>query len=423
MYEGFVPRSCFPMSIFSNKILDRINGEEIAKLTLDLVNIHSVTGTEQVIQEFYAAYLKKAGLEVKMQQVDETGRSNVIGKISGRGDGKNLMIHSHLDTIGWADCVQPYYNKDENRVYGRGAADMKGQCALQAVAGKAIIDSGIKLNGDLYIIGSVGEELTLKPDGSYWKIGAQASVEQSFPVPDAAVVLECHPPLGLALANKGAMGFEFTVYGADRLLHESAVPFFNNPTYWQAEVIVALEKLNQELSKRKHPHAGPPYINVMSSTHPVFSNTVPTSIKIRGTRRINPGETREGVLAEFDALVNELRRRSPLRIEMSLAGSGEPLAWEVSPDEPIVKSFQKAFKEVVGKDVLLGGHAAASDARWFNKGVSEWHKKYNPKGITTIAFGPNHDSLHSNLEHIDVGQAVTAAKVITLATLDFCGTV
>jgi acetylornithine deacetylase/succinyl-diaminopimelate desuccinylase-like protein len=144
------------------------------------------------------------------------------------------------------------------------------------------------------------------------------------------------------------------------------------------------------------------------------------SIKIRGTRRVNFGETREGVLKEFGDLFGELCKRSPLKIEMNV--TGEPLAWEVSPKEPVVKSFQKAFKKVTGKKVLLGGHAANADSRWFSKGASAWHRKYNPKGIVTINFGPDHDSLHSNLEHMDIDQAVTAAKVIALAALDFCGT-
>jgi acetylornithine deacetylase/succinyl-diaminopimelate desuccinylase-like protein len=403
-----------------SKILDNITGEEVAKLTLDLVRIHSETGKEHEAQKFYAEYLKNAGLEVTLQPVDDLGRSNVIGKIPGRDRGRKLMIHSHLDTIPWADAVEPYFNKAENRVYGRGSADMKGQCSLQAVAAKAIANSGVKLKGNLYIIGSMGEETgTKKPDGTPWVIGAQSTVEQKYPIVDAAVVLECHPPLGLALANKGSMGFEFTVYGADRILHESAVPFARNPTYRQGEVVVALEKLNRKLSKRKHRFVGPPYINVFSVNHPIFAKTIPTSIKIKGTRRVNPDETKESVTKEFNDLLADLRKRSPLRIEFDL--TGEPLAWEVSPKEPVVKSFQKAFKEVTGRDVLLGGHAANADSRWFSKGASEWHKKYNPKGIVTINFGPDHDSLHSNLEHMDIDQAVTAAKVIALASLDFCG--
>ena len=404
-----------------SRILDKITGKEIAELTLDLIKIHSETGKEQEAQNFYMEYLKKAGLEVTLQPVDDIGRCNVIGKIPGTGKGRKLMLHSHLDTIDWSDCVQPYFNEEENRVYGRGSADMKGQCALQAVAAKAIANSGVKFKGDLYVIGSMGEETgTKRPDGTPWVIGAQATVEKKYPIVDAVVVLECHPPLGLALANKGSMGFEFTVFGADRLLHESAVPFARNPTYWQAEVVVALEKLNEKLSRRKHRFAGPPYINVTSVSHPIFSNTVPTSIKIKGTRRVNPGETKESVTKEFNDLLADLRKRSPLKIEMNI--SGEPLAWEVSPREPVVKSFQKAFKQVTGKDVLLGGHAANADSRWFSKGVSEWHKKYNPKGTVTINFGPDHDSLHSNLEHMDIDQAVTAAKVIALASIDFCGT-
>ena len=182
-------------------------------------------------------------------------------------------------------------------------------------------------------------------------------VENKFPIVDAAVVLECSPPLGLALANKGAMSFEFTVYGADRLLHEMQVPFDHNPTYWQAELIVALQKLNKQLSKRKHRYGGQLYINVMSVNHPIFSNTIPMSIKIKGTRRVNPDETVESVTKEFETLLNDLKKRSPLKIQMNL--TGEPAQWEVSAKEPVVKSFQRAFKEVKRKLFVLAASARA----------------------------------------------------------------
>ncbi|MCJ7771310.1 M20/M25/M40 family metallo-hydrolase, partial [Candidatus Bathyarchaeota archaeon] len=140
-----------------------------------------------------------------------------------------------------------------------------------------------------------------------------------------------------------------------------------------------------------------------------------------GAIRVTPDESPARITADFETLVNELRQRSPLKIEMKV--TGEPLFWKVPESEPIVTSFQKAFKEVTGNEVLIGGHPANADSRWFNKGTSDWHKEYNPEGLTAIGFGPDHSSLHSNLEHIDIDQAVTAAKVIALAALDFCGTV
>jgi acetylornithine deacetylase/succinyl-diaminopimelate desuccinylase-like protein len=147
-------------------IMSRITEDSIADLTLNLVKIHSETGTEQKVQEFYAEHLKKAGLEVVFQPIDDTGRSNVIGKIPGTGGGKSLMIQGHLDTIPRGDCVQPSINREESRVYGRGACDCKGSCAAEAVVAKALVESGVRLKGDLYIVGIAGEETTRKPDGS-----------------------------------------------------------------------------------------------------------------------------------------------------------------------------------------------------------------------------------------------------------------
>jgi acetylornithine deacetylase/succinyl-diaminopimelate desuccinylase-like protein len=407
------------MSDFSKEIANRIRREDIINLTLDLVKIRSETGTEQQVQMLYADYLEKAGMELFVQPVDVTGRSNIIGKISGSGKGRSLMIQGHLDTISGSNCIQPYFNKEENRVYGRGSCDCKGQCALAAVAGKAIVESGVKLGGDLYIVGAVGEEGGPRmPDGNRWKIGAQTTVEKGFPAVNAIVVLEAHPPLGLAVTNKGSMSFEFSIIGADRQLHSVVAPLNRNPLFWQAEVIAALGRLNQEFSKMKHPYTTPPFIQLSAITYPEHSG-VPMSCTIRGGIRVNPGDTKN-IVEKFEALLKQLRSQVPLEINMTVGG--EPLFWEVSPSEPVVRSFEKAFKEVVGKDILVGGGDFNADSRWFSKGTTEWHNKYNPKGITTIAFGPEEYSLHSNLEYIDVDQQVTSAKVLALAALDYCGT-
>jgi acetylornithine deacetylase/succinyl-diaminopimelate desuccinylase-like protein len=340
--------------------LERITEEEIATLTLGLVKIPSETGNEQAIQRFYADYLEKAGMELIVQPVDTFGRSNIIGKIPGSGKGKSLMLHGHLDTIPLAGAIQPYYNKAENRVYGRGACDCKGQCALATVAGRAIIDSGVKLNGDLYIVGAIGEETTRKPDGSMWKIGAQATVEKGFPVVDSVVVLEASPPLGIALTNHGSMSFKFTIAGADHESHSIVIPLSQNPLFWQGKVVNAIGELNEELSRREHSFGDPTTIQLSAVTFPPHSG-VPMSCTVSGRVRINPRQTRESVIADFQVLADKIGKESPLEIDVNV--EGYPLYWEVSPDEPVVRSFQKAFKEVRSGDIFLGGFPANADSR------------------------------------------------------------
>ncbi len=70
------------------------------------------------------------------------------------------MFNGHIDTVG-ADymTIDPFNPKIEgNRLYGRGSFDMKGGLAASMAAVKAIVDSGMKLRGDVIIAGVCDEE-------------------------------------------------------------------------------------------------------------------------------------------------------------------------------------------------------------------------------------------------------------------------
>ena len=394
---------------------------DVAELTLDLVKIDSETGYEKEVVEFYAEYLRKLGLEVKLQPV-ETDRSNVIAEIKGKGQGASLMLQGHLDTIPRGNCVPPSIDWREGRIYGRGAADNKGSLASAAIVVKTLLDLGIELEGDLFIVGCVGEEQAEpKPDGSVWKNGAKRLIESGFRV-DAGVVLECSPPLQVAIANKTNVRFEITILGADRIYHETERPLNLNPLFWQAEVIMELKRMNDELSKKVHPLLGSPTINLGRVVGGDFSNpqhnTVPTSCLITGMRRMLPGESKETVRREFQSMLERVKEKFPFDFKLNLVG--EPSAWEISPEERIVKSFLKALSTVTGKSVKPTGYPSQGDARWFNRGATAWHRKYNPEGITTICFGPG-GAPHSDKEHVEIENLVTLAKVCALAAIEYCG--
>ena len=74
------------------------------------------------------------------------------------------MLNGHLDTIPVGNCPPCY--REGNRIYGRGATDMKGGMAAALAAVKAIKESGVQLQGDLWLTAVVGhEEPEAKKDG------------------------------------------------------------------------------------------------------------------------------------------------------------------------------------------------------------------------------------------------------------------
>src|SRR5436190_17431561 len=110
--------------------------EDIVELLKRLVAIDSINPAlvpggagEAEIAGFVANWLERAGLAV---EVDEPapGRPSVIAIARGSGGGCSLMLNAHMDTVGVAGMERPHDPTVEgNRLYGRGAYDMKGSLA------------------------------------------------------------------------------------------------------------------------------------------------------------------------------------------------------------------------------------------------------------------------------------------------------
>ena len=87
-------------------------------------------------------YLEDIGANAELQMVDKD-RANVIGKI-GEGKGPGLLLSGHIDVVLAGDpslwkVTTPFEAKVKgDKLYGRGACDMKGPDAGILEAAKAL---------------------------------------------------------------------------------------------------------------------------------------------------------------------------------------------------------------------------------------------------------------------------------------------
>src|SRR5260370_4133227 len=126
-------------------------------VAIDSINPDLVPGGagEENIARFVADWLQRAGLEVHRDE-PAPGRPSVIGIARGTGGGRSLMLNAHMDTVGVVGMEHPHdpYIQD-NRLYGRGAYDMKGGLAAIMAAGAAA--KPLHLGGDLIVTAVAGE--------------------------------------------------------------------------------------------------------------------------------------------------------------------------------------------------------------------------------------------------------------------------
>jgi acetylornithine deacetylase/succinyl-diaminopimelate desuccinylase-like protein len=142
-----------------------LDAEELAQLTMDLIDISSPMGSEAGVATYLHARFKAVGLESRVIDV-EPGRHNVVGRLPGSGTGPTLLVVGHMDTTwggdeegiaGRGSAYLPRAERDGDWIYGMGAYNMKSGLATAVHVVEKIATSGRQLDGDIIIAGVCGE--------------------------------------------------------------------------------------------------------------------------------------------------------------------------------------------------------------------------------------------------------------------------
>ena len=137
---------------------------EVTDLLSRLIRVDTTNppGNETAAAELLRDYLEANGVECELYaRVPE--RANLVARIRGRGDGPSLLFLGHTDVV-LADAgewsVPPFSGEVRNdEVWGRGALDMKGQVAANAVALASLAREGFEPSGDLILAATADEEV------------------------------------------------------------------------------------------------------------------------------------------------------------------------------------------------------------------------------------------------------------------------
>jgi acetylornithine deacetylase/succinyl-diaminopimelate desuccinylase-like protein len=137
--------------------------DEVTDLLQRLIRLDTVNppGNETLAAELLRDYLRESGVDAELYaKVPE--RANVVARIPG-GDGPSLLLLCHTDTV-LADAaewqVDPWSGElRDGEIWGRGALDMKGQVAANAVAFASLAREGFEPAGDLIFAATADEEV------------------------------------------------------------------------------------------------------------------------------------------------------------------------------------------------------------------------------------------------------------------------
>ena len=370
-------------------ILRSVPDHDVAGLAAELVAIDSINPglvagarAEAGIAERIADWCAAAGLDVRVDEV-APGRPNVVAVAPGSGGGRSLLLNAHTDTVGVAAMDAPFSPRiEDDRLYGRGAYDMKGSLAAAMVASARA--RHLNLRGDVILAAVVDEEV-----GS---IGTERLVESTHA--DAAIVAE-PTELRVCVAHKGFLGFEIEVQG--RAAHGSRPDLGVDAIARMGHVLVRLEGLDVELrSEAGHPLLGTGSVHASLIEGGQEYSSYPARCLLTGERRLIPGETGSHVEHELGRLLDGIDGSARLTF------GREPL--ETDPEADIA--------------LLALKHAGADRA----EGVAFWTDAalLSEAGIPSIVLGPVGEGAHAEVEWVDVRSLERCADIYLAIAAEFC---
>lgn len=423
-----------------NEVISYTEEKQDRLLTLlsDLVAEPSVSGHEKAAQNVVADELESLGLDVDVWEPDvgnlrdhpgyfdtntyeEYGyedRPNVAATLEGRSDGRSLVLGGHIDVVSVNEenwTYEPWEATiDDNRLYGRGACDMKGGVAANIFAVEVLRDLGVELDGDVIVESTIDEEA----GGTG---GALSALERGYQ-PDAAIITEPYHVPNIGVASAGAMYFEISVPGkAAHAAHGFAgVNAINKAT----KIVEALDELDKD---RKARISFPPAVNQYPDAEGEVTNlnvgifdsgdwpsTVPPEATIECRIGWPPGETREEVREEvveaIGSVVSDDEWLSTHNPEIEWFG------WNSNPhyldtEHEFPQLAKRTAAEVCGQTGEWTGGLAGLDERFY----------VNYYDIPAPSVGPRGGNVHGADEYVEIDSLVEVAQIVALTTMEWCG--
>lgn len=392
------------------------------KACLDFVSMmvrhksYSETEGESVLVRRMVEEMAAIGIEAELRPFGEKGRANAVGTFKGTGGGKSLLFNGHLDTNpateGWT--VDPWGGLvDDKFIYGIGVSNMKASDAAYFCAVKTLKEAGVKLKGDVILTFVVGE--------LQGGVGTEALLKEGL---RADYFINCEPSDLVAVTmHSAALTFSIELTGDTRHLSKreesvdaimaacDLIPRLNAMTFTGA--------LSPEHASVNRCHVGVVHGALGRDLEEWRPPQVADFVRLKGSARYAPGQTREGVLVDMRKELDALEARFPgLSTELSTVdGNGISLMppFEVKRDSTIVRAINAAYQEVRGEAQPTG---AITPTRFYGSDAGHLYELGGMEGIV-CGCGGRYNTMPD--ERVDIVDYIDMIKVYMLTILEICG--
>jgi acetylornithine deacetylase len=417
------------ISKFEEKLKTVIGGlhDEMTDTLAELVRIPSVVGNEGPAQDFMQRQYENLGLDVETFEADKNkvgqhsayvesglpfeGRTNVIGVLTGDAHKKSIILNGHVDVVSPEPVDQWQHDPwgaeiEGNRLYGRGAVDMKAGVIANLFALKALIKAGIEPGGDVMLQSVIEEEAG---GGG----GTLACLMEGYTA-DGMIITE--PFLIPVISHPGILYFRIKIRGLTAHAghaHRGVNAIGKMMKVYDAMVDLDLQRAATVKFPLYHKVEGRScHLNIGTLKAGDWPSTVAGFAEMECRISFVPGESMAETKKSVEGVIDEVARADdwlkdhPPQVEW-FGWQTEP--WYQDPDDPFIKTVLPCFESVWGQKLEICGATAGLDNRF-----SSFF------GFPSICFGPDGNNYHSFDEYVDLDSLVIATKAVALATLGWC---
>ena len=328
---------------------------------------------------------------------EETNYKNISNLIITNGDSKNktFCFLGHTDVVPpgpeseWS--VPPFSGEIiDNKIYGRGAADMKGGVACFISALKEFLSENKDPSFNIMVLLNSNEEGKLE-NGKVDRVINEMIDKDKFI--DFCLIGEpsSSKKVGdvIRIGRRGSLSGNLKVYGIQG--HVAYPKQALNPILGIGKTLEELKNMEWDRGNENFEPTSFQVSNIKSGTG--AENVVPGVLEMTFNFRFSPESSPDGLKEMFEALL----KKSDLKYDVSWTLSALPFLTSKTEFIDIVKS---SIKEINNIDTKIDNGGGTSDGRWIA-----------PMGSEIVELGPLNKTIHQIDEHVDIEDLSTLKEI------------
>ena len=334
------------------------------------------------------------GLDFSFEEINYKNISNLI-ITNGDSKNKTFCFLGHTDVVPpgpeseWS--VPPFSGEIiDNKIYGRGAADMKGGVACFISALKEFLSENKDPSFNIMVLLNSNEEGKLE-NGKVDRVINEMIDKDKFI--DFCLIGEpsSSKKVGdvIRIGRRGSLSGNLKVYGIQG--HVAYPKQALNPILGIGKTLEELKNMEWDRGNENFEPTSFQVSNIKSGTG--AENVVPGVLEMTFNFRFSPESSPDGLKEMFEALL----KKSDLKYDVSWTLSALPFLTSKTEFIDIVKS---SIKEINNIDTKIDNGGGTSDGRWVA-----------PMGSEIVELGPLNKTIHQIDEHVDIEDLSTLKEI------------